>query len=66
MKLGKLGSRLDWIGTELARIGLRMDDGWIESRMDFIEIECVERAEAEGELRWVLVWRRRRRTRLMP
>ena len=25
--------------------------------MDFIEIECVERVEAEGELRWVLVGR---------
>ena len=45
-----------------------MDHGWIESRMDFIEIECVERAEAESELRWVLVVRREGggRGRTMP
>ena len=31
------------------------DREWI-----FIEIKCVERVEAEGELRWVLVGRRRK------
>ena len=28
---------------------------WIGLRMDWIEIESVESAEVEGQLRWVLV-----------
>ena len=31
----RLASTLDWIGTELVRIGLRMDQGWIGLRIDW-------------------------------
>ena len=44
--------RLDWIVIE---IRLRLYWIGIGLRLDFIAIESVESAEAEGQLRWVLV-----------